>query len=248
MRSQAPRDSKAEKEWEQPFGAVLSIYQITAEASRSGAWPPRASEVSQFQRLHVTLRPCKKSLGLPVGVKLGTVIASHEGAEGASRVPRIYADLAWPGLAELNGWLLEAQTLHRRIGAWTGQLRRGWRSALASRRPSKNEENPWKMMENDRKWHKMRGKDLPTEWSLQHFQQYRAFRLPSVVGDSMASASSFMGRLVERSYHRIPRPAPRPAVIPATKLRVGAALGRFEALEGKRSCRCACKSTISIQN
>ena len=60
----------------------------------------------------------------------------------------------------------------------------------------------------------LQGKDLPdpeTEWSLQHFQQYRPFRLPSLatasriklwtlsnwpsvwqVGDSMASASSFI--------------------------------------------------------
>lgn len=175
---QAPRDSKAEKEWEQRAEVVFG---------------PRA----QAKYLNFSL---------PVGIKVGTVISSKrqegDSAENgvSSRAPTIYADISWPGLNELQGWLVEAQALHRRLGAWTGQMRRGWRS----------KEVP----------------DPKTDWSLQHFQQYRPFRLPSFVGDSMASASSFLqgsfSRLLERSpYHQIPRPAPRPAVIPATKLRIG---------------------------
>eukprot|EP00438_Fugacium_kawagutii_P033680 Skav203311 [mRNA] locus=scaffold1007:24918:26315:- [translate_table: standard] len=175
---QAPRDSKAEKEWEQRAEVVLG---------------PRA----QAKYLNFSL---------PVGLKLGAVVSSkptqqdeQNGAEeGASRVPRIYADISWPGLNELQGWLLEAQTLHRRVGAWTGQVRRDWQI--------KNRPKP------------------ETDWSLQHFQQYRPFRLPAIVGDGMASASAFIqdsfGHLWD-GYHRIPQPTPRPAVIPATKLRIG---------------------------
>lgn len=177
---QAPRDSKAEKEWEQRAEVVLG---------------PRA-QVKYF------------NFSLPVGVKLGAVISSQRpessdeqkgGEEGESaRVPRIYADISWPGLNELQGWLLEAQTLHRKVGELSGQIRRGWRS-----------------------------KEIPkpeTDWSLQHFQQYRPFRLPAMVGDGMASASNFIQDSFSHFWdgsHRIPRPTPRPAVIPATKLRIG---------------------------
>lgn len=177
---QAPRDSKAEKEWEQRAEVVLG---------------PRA-QAKYF------------NFSLPVGVKLGAVISSQRpessdeqkgGEEGESaRVPRIYADISWPGLNELQGWLLEAQTLHRKVGELSGQIRRGWRS-----------------------------KEIPkpeTDWSLQHFQQYRPFRLPAMVGDGMASASNLIQDSISHFWdgsHRIPRPTPRPAVIPATKLRIG---------------------------
>lgn len=168
---QAPRNSKVEKVWAQRAEVVLG---------------PRA-QAKYF------------NFSLPVGVKVGAVISSQDGAEeGASRVPKIYADISWPGLNELRGWLLEGQTQHRRVGAVAGQIHRGWRS-----------------------------KELPkpdTDWSLQHFQQYRTFRLPALVGDSMASATSFIQDSFNHlwdGYHRIPRPTPRPAVIPATKLSIG---------------------------
>ena len=79
----------------------------------------------------------------------------------------------------LRGWLLEGQTQHRRVGAVAGQIHRGWRS--------------WHLNVERLRWwseswgEQPRGKELPkpdTDWSLQHFQQYRTFRLPALANAS----------------------------------------------------------------
>lgn len=107
----------------------------------------------------------------------------------AQRVSRTWAGLLQPTLLavtnnqqlklRLRGWLLEGQTQHRRVGAVAGQIHRGWRS--------------WHLnVERFRGWSESwgeqpRGKELPkpdTDWSLQHFQQYRTFRLPALANAS----------------------------------------------------------------
>ncbi|CAE7205584.1 NTF4 [Symbiodinium natans] len=193
---------------QQPDGTGLDLH---FESSLKADKPQSLSKVENEweQRAEVVIGPRAQAkylnFSLPVGVALGAVFSSRaQPGDGASQAtlpwrPKFFAELSWPGLYELRGWLVEAQTLHRRIGALSGQARRAWRS--------KADPSP------------------PAQWALTHFKQHPPFRLPNAVGNSMDSASSFLrDRLTwlrQRSDPWTLRGASRPAVMPATKLRIG---------------------------
>ncbi|CAE7306415.1 NTF4 [Symbiodinium sp. CCMP2592] len=192
---------------EQVDGTGLDLH---FESSLKAAQPQSVSKAENEweQRAEVVIGPRAQAkylnFSLPVGVALGAVVSSRGQPGDGDRPgtppwhPKFFAELSWPGLYELRGWLLEARTLHQKIGALSGQAMRAWSSA----------ENP----------------SPPAQWSLQHFKQHPPVRLPNIVGNGMDSASSFLrdrlSWLRTRSDPWTLRGASRPAVMPATKLRI----------------------------
>lgn len=192
---------------EQADGTGLDLH---FESSLKAAQPQSVSKAENEweQRAEVVIGPRAQAkylnFSLPVGVALGAVVSSRVQPDDDGRPgtppwhPKFFAELSWPGLYELCGWLLEARTLHRKVGALSGQAMRAWSSA----------ENP----------------SPPAQWSLQHFKQHPPVRLPNIVGDGMDSASSFLrdrlSWLRQRSDPWTLRSSSRPAVMPATKLRI----------------------------
>lgn len=195
----------------QPDGSGVDVHLDTqVEVARSGG-PP----VLQ-QRAELVFGPQAQAkymnFSLPVGLLVGAAFEPGtaaqderqigQGAEGVREGTyvgpvRLYTQFSWPGFRELRGWLLEADVEERRLGGLSGMVHRAWSGGG--------------------------GEKTRADWFLQHQRTHGSVWLPKFFGDGLSAAAAYLaGHLQSQSG---PEPAsqlaPRPAVVPATKLRIG---------------------------
>lgn len=187
----------------EPDGSGLDVHLDTqVEVARTGG--PLALQ----QRAEVVFGPQAQAkyanFSLPVGLLVGAAFAP--GAEGQAEGEtegtylgpfRLYTQINVPGFRELRGWLLEADVEERRLGGFSGMVHRAW-SGLG-------------------------GEKTKANWFLQHQRTHGSVWLPKFIADGLGAASSLVaGHLQGSSGPELARQlAPRPAVVPATRLRVG---------------------------
>ncbi|CAE8658000.1 unnamed protein product, partial [Polarella glacialis] len=218
-----------------PDGGGLDVHlETTLEVPRADPEMSRPRALRLEQRAEVVFGPRAQqkymNLSLPVGLSVGAVLSPQRqaksvdasgGSAGTDFGPvSFFARFSVPGLQELRGWRVGANLDDARAGAFSGQVQR-----------------PWGRKD---------GSSDPGQWFLQHLRTHGIIRLPSFVGDGLASASDRLaawsppwspGARSPEPQGRADSLAPRPAVVPATRLRLGsdgggAALGLESAQSG----------------
>ncbi|CAE8586571.1 unnamed protein product, partial [Polarella glacialis] len=218
-----------------PDGSGLDVHlETTLEVPRADPEMSRPRALRLEQRAEVVFGPRAQqkymNLSLPVGLSVGAVLSPQRqaksvdasgGSAGTDFGPvSFFARFSVPGLQELRGWRVGANLDDARAGAFSGQVQR-----------------PWGRKD---------GSSDPGQWFLQHLRTHGIIRLPSFVGDGLASASDRLaawsppwspGARSPEPQGRADSLAPRPAVVPATRLRLGsdgggAALGLESAQSG----------------